>query len=753
MSVVAPRIQGNPRQLLRRMRDVMAAKGTVAHRLNLIVQLIAKELHADICSLYLLRPTQYLELYAIQGEDLEKASQKKIIVGQGLIGSIASSALPLALNNTQHSYLVDVSEHTENIQSFMGVPILRDGEVIGVISLQSHSNRAYIEDEIETLEIIATVFAELIAGGQLVSNTAPETVMLPARLEGKRIITGIAIGHAVLHLPRIDLKRLLADDPETEIIRLDRALKDINKAIELYVRRDDIQFKSDYEEVLENYRSIFNDTRWLAKIREAIYEGLTAEAAVYKVRNDTRARFKQIQDPMFREKLSEFEDLNNRLYHHLTGQENLGKRKIPEDAILFARNMASAELLDYDRQSLKGLVLEEASIHSHVAIVARSLDLPLVSHVEQILNKVQDNDLVIVDGEQGIVYIRPQEDILAAYQERMDALQENLSAYFSGLDLPSVTKNGTKIQLKLNVGFQSDIKHLKALGVDGVGLYRSEIPFMIRSKFPNVQDQIEIYQDIYKMIGDLPINFRTIDIGGDKILPYLKLHGGEENPAMGWRSLRITLDRPLILRQQIRALLEASVNRQLNIMFPMVSEVAEFLRAKEILDLEIEQQKKLGKGLPRKIKIGAMIEVPSIIWQLKQLLPHLSFISLGTNDLFQFLFASDRNSTYLGERYDTLSPAFLRCLQFVSDACREANVALSVCGEMAGRPLDALALISLGIEELSVSTSKIPVLKKMISTLDSGVVKPYLEELMNSDDHSIREKLRQFCNDHGIILA
>lgn len=750
---IAQKVQGNPRQLLKRMRDVMAAKGSVSHRLNLIVQLIAKELHADICALYLLRPTQYLELYAIQGEAFEKVKRKKLIVGQGLIGSIASSALPLALNNTQHDYLLNDIDSSDNMQSFMGVPVLRDGEVIGVISVQSKSNRAYIDDEVETLEIIATVFAELIAGGQLISNTAPETVMLTTRLEGKKIISGIAIGHAVLHMPRIDLKRLLSENPDSELKRLETALHDISQAIELYAKQDDVQFRSDYEEVLANYRTIFHDARWVSKIKEGIYEGLTAEAAVYKVRNDTRARFKQIQDPLFREKLSEFEDLNNRLYRHLTGKENLGKRTLPESAILFARNMASAELLDYDRKSLKGLVLEEASIHSHVAIVARSLDLPLVSHLEHVLNKVQDGDLVIVDGEQGIIFIRPQEDVLGHYQERIAIIQQNLTRYSSGLDLPSVTLDGIKIDLKLNVGFQSDIKDLKTFEVDGVGLYRSEIPLMARSRFPTIKEQVETYQDIYKMIGELPINFRTLDLGGDKILPYLKLHGAEENPAMGWRSLRITLDRPQLLRHQIRALLEASQERQLNIMFPMVSEVAEFLKAKAILELEVAEAKKQGKTLPQKIELGAMIEVPSIIWQLPELLKHLSFISLGTNDLFQFLYASDRNSTYLGERYDPVSPGFLRCLKYIADLCHAANVSLSVCGEMAGRPIDALALLGIGIKELSISTSKIPLLKKMISSLDLSILKPYLDFLLEGDQHSLREQLRQFCIDHEIMIT
>lgn len=731
----------------------MAARGTVAHRLNLIVNLIAIELRADICSLYLLKSNQILELYAVQGDDIEQTHLKKIIVGQGIIGSIASSALPIALNNTQPYYFMNNPNQTEkHFQSFIGVPILRDGEVIGVITTQSYVNRTYLEDEVETLEIIATVFAELIAGGQLINLTTPETVLLPTRLEGKRIISGIAIGQALLHQPRIDLKRLLADNPTIELQRLDKALEDINKAIQTYVKRDNIQFKSDYEEVLENYRSIFNDYRWITKIKEAIYEGLTAEAAVYKVRNDTQARFKQIQDPVFREKLSEFEDLNNRLYYHLTGQENLGKRKIPSNAILFARNMASAELLDYDRNALKGLVLEEASIHSHVAIVARSLDLPFVSHVEQILNNVYDNDPVILDAEQGIIYIRPQEDILESYQDRLNFLNKNLNYYFKGLDLPAATQDGYKISLKINAGFQSDLKNLKEYGIEGVGLYRSEIPFMVRSKFPNVAEQIETYQSIYQIIQDLPINFRTIDIGGDKILPYLKLQGGEENPAMGWRSLRITLDRPYILRQQIRALLEASQHRQLNIMFPMVTEVAEFLKAKEILDLEIERQTIKKKPLPIKIKIGAMIEVPSIIWQLDQLLPHLSFVSLGTNDLSQFFFASDRNSTYLGERYDVLSPSFLKCLQHVAQKCKKEKIELSVCGEMAGRPLDALALIGLGINELSVSSSKIPALKKMIPTISCETITPYLEILLKSNDHSIREKLRQFAQDHGIVV-
>jgi phosphotransferase system enzyme I (PtsP) len=495
------------------------------------------------------------------------------------------------------------------------------------------------------------------------------------------------------------------------------------------------------------------DRGWIGRITEAVRGGLTAEAAVQKSMDDTRVRMKEISDPYLRERLMDLEDLANRLQHHLAGRLGTAAEaaELPDEFVLVARSMGPAELLDYDRRQLKGILLEEGSPTSHVAIVARALDIPVVGRINDLLAKVEPGDLVIVDADHSQAYIRPGEDILALVETNLRARAAQQEEYAAMRDLPAQTQDEALVELHLNAGLLLDLPHLALTGAAGVGLFRTELPFMVRSSMPTVEQQEEMYRQILDQCGGRPIVFRTLDIGGDKVLPYLA-PGEDENPAMGWRAIRIALDRPAILRQQLRALVHAAAGKPLKVMFPMVAEVAELEAARAVLNLEIERVCLRGEKPPSPLEIGVMIEVPSLVWQLPALLKRVQFVSVGTNDLAQFFFASDRGNPRLAGRYDTLAPSFLRLLREVARSAEEAGVPAAVCGEMAGQPLEAMALIGLGFQRLSMSPAMIGPVKKMVRSLSREPLERFLLPLLESADHSLRPKLVDFARDHGVDI-
>ncbi len=750
---------GGSRLLLKRLRDVMAGPGSGQEQLDRIVRLIAAEMVAEVCSCYVVRGG-VLELFATEGLKQDAVHRTRLRIGEGLVGDVALNARPLALADAQsHPNFAYRPETGEEIyHSLMGAPMLRGGRVLGVLVVQNRSKRQYAEEEVEALETIAMVVSELVAGGHLVGlaepGTADETSLLPARLEGTRLHVGLAIGTAVLHTPRITVHQLVAEDPAVELERLKRAVSEMHEALDLLLQDGELAGQGEHRDVLEAYRMFAEDRGWLARIREAIASGLTAEAAVQKVQNDTRARMAQITDAYLRERLLDLEDLNNRLLAHLAGADRT--RELPEDAILIARNMGPAELLDYDRTRLRALVLEEGSATAHVAIVARALDLPTVARVPNIRTAVEPGDRVVVDGTHGVVYVRPAEDIIETIAATVAASQARQAHYYQLKNLPAVTQDGTPIALYLNAGLMMDVAQLEDTGADGVGLYRTEIPFMVRTHYPDLEDQTAVYRTVLERAGDKPVVFRTLDAGGDKRLPYFT-YAEDENPAMGWRALRISLDRPSMLRQQLRALIRAASGRRLFVMFPMVSEVAEYIRARAILELELERA---GTGAaagerpepPSAVKIGAMLEVPALLYQLPALLARADFVSVGSNDLLQFFFASDRGSPRLAERYDSLSPPVLALLWRLTQACERARVPLTMCGEMASRPLEAMALLGLGFRSLSMPPATVGAVKTMARSLAILPLRQYIQSLLDLPDHSVREKLRGFAQDHGVIV-
>ncbi|NQV54224.1 MAG: phosphoenolpyruvate--protein phosphotransferase [Rhodospirillales bacterium] len=752
-----PTIPGS-RRLLARVRDIMAGAGTAQERLDRIVAIIATDMVAEVCSIYVLRAGEVLELFANTGLAPSAVHQTRLNIGEGLIGNIARRARPLALSDAQShpafAYRPETGE--EKYHSLAGVPILRDGRVTGVIAVQNRTRRHYTEEETESLETIAMVVAELIASGELISSDELHAVdgatMLPITVQGVRLNGGLAIGTAIRHERRVTIDRLVADNPDTEKQRLFGALGDMHGAIDRMLEASDVADGGEPREILETYRMFAEDAGWLARIEEAIETGLSAEAAVVKVRNDTRARFRMQTDPYLRERMHDFEDLANRLLKHLIGEMvSPGSRADVGDFILVARNMGPAELLDYDRTHLKGLVLEEGSATTHVAIVAKALDIPVVGRAGEILAMVENLDTIVIDGDNAEVHVRPSDEAINAYNYMLTARAQKIAAYASLYDVPAETKDGIHISLNVNAGLLADVQNMKDIGADGIGLYRTEIPFMESNNFPDVDRQADLYQRIIDQSEGKPVVFRTLDVGGDKDLPYWKMAAGE-NPAMGWRAVRVALDRPTILRHQFRALIRAANGRELRVMFPMITEVAEFDAARHIVDQEIKTAEARGRTLPEKLLIGTMLEVPALAYQMDALLERVDFVSVGSNDLFQFLFASDRGSPVIADRYDPLAPAALCLLADVARRCTDAGIPFSVCGEMAGRPLDAMALVGLGFRNLSMATSSIGPVKAMIRSLSATELTEYMDSLFSSSEHSLREKLREFAVDHGVII-
>ena len=388
----------------------------------------------------------------------------------------------------------------------------------------------------------------------------------------------------------------------------------------------------------------------------------------------------------------------------------------------------------------------------HLAIVARALDIPVVGRVRGLLDRVDTLDPVIVDGTNGQVFVRPSEDVQEMFAESVRAHQRRIEAYASVKDLPAISRDGTSVAVMMNAGLLIDLPHLQSTGADGIGLYRTELPFMARASLPDVEAQTALYRKVLDAADGRPVLFRTLDVGGDKLLPYWNAMEGEENPALGWRSIRITLDRPAVLRAQLRALLRAASGGELSVMFPMIAEVAELERARQIFELEMAREKKRGAAPPSRIRVGTMLEVPALAWQMPALLKRVDFVSVGTNDLHQFMFAMDRGNPRVAERYDLLAPSALRFLNEVRAACDAAGVPVSVCGEMAGRPIEAMALAGLGFRTLSMSASSIGPVKEMIRSLDVPELRQFLERLLDSRDHSMRQKLREFALDHAVAI-
>lgn len=743
-----------PRSLLRQIREAMAGGGPAQAKLDMVVRIIAQSMVAEVCSLYLRRASGDLELFATEGLKPEAVHVTSLKPGEGLVSEIVRLGRPLNLTDAplhpSFSYRPETGE--DPFHAFLGVPLLRGGRPVGALVVQNRTARVYGEDEVEDLQTIAMVLAEMVASGELVGQAELKDVELaphrPERLKGQRFADGLAFGVAVLHEAPVAPEKLLADDAVLEELRLKQGVEALRAQIDEMM--DGHNLIGQPFEVLETYRMFAHDRGWNRSLEEAVRGGLTAEAAVERVRSEQRARLSQARDPYLRERLHDLEDLADRLLRVLAG-EKPGQRVLPDDAILIARNLGPADLLEYDRTKLRGLLLEEGSQTSHASIVAKALGIPCVGRLERLRDRISEGDPVIVDGEQAEAFLRPRPDVIASFRARAELRAQRRAEFALLRDTAAITRDGTKITLLMNAGLAVDLENLAETGAEGIGLFRTEFQFMVADQMPRLNVQTALYARVLEAAEGRPVIFRTLDLGGDKVLPYLKAER-EENPALGWRAVRMGLDRPALLRMQLRALISAAAGRELHIMFPLIATVDEFRAARRFVDEEIAWARRRGRTPPSPLRVGAMIEAPALVWHLDALLPMTDFVSVGTNDLMQYLFAADRGNPRVSDRYDALSPPALRALKTICDAARAAGTPVSVCGELAGRPLEAFALLGLGFERLSMPPTGVGPVKQMVLSTDLEAARRGVAGLLQSGSGTVRNEIETLARKLNVAL-
>ncbi len=748
------------RMILTRLHQVMASRTNAQAKLNRVVEVIGKGLDSEVCSIYLLREAM-LELFATRGLEQSAVHITRMSVGEGLVGTIAGNVETLNLAEaTAHpdfSYRPETGE--DKYHSFAGVPIVRSERAVGVLCVQHADPRRYEEEEIETLQTVAMVLSELIANAGLIDEhdstglTAAQTG--PQRLTGLNLVKGLASGTAVYHQPRVKIEHVMAEDTEAERQRVYLAFDKMREQIECMASQAEFGVGDEHEEVLETYRMFAYDEGWARRINEAIDSGLTAEAAIERVQQRTRMRMRKIDDPLLADRMHDLEDLANRLLRIVSGQLGTAATSgLRNDTILIARNLGPAELLEYDKRRLKGVLLEEGSLTSHVVIVARAMGVPILGRVRNMRGIIREGDVLLLDATAGTATVRPAPPMVEAFEARFAKSRKRQAAYAALRNVEPVTKDGTRIAVMINAGLRDDLPNLGITGADGIGLFRTEFQFLVSATLPARERQTRLYRDVLDAAGDKPVVFRTVDIGGDKVLPYLRHDDGisEENPAMGWRALRVALERDGLLKVQARALLEAAAGRQLNVMFPMVSEPWEFSAAKDVFENQLQFLKRQKKQLPDTIRYGAMLEVPALAEQLDILAPMLSFLSIGTNDLTQFLFAADRANPKLAERYDWLSPSILRFLKRVVTSVAGYGIDVAICGEMGGRQLEALALMGLGIRRLSITPAAVGPIKELVRQTDLSAISAAMDSWLAHPPKDMRATLQEWAAGQGLSI-
>ena len=744
------RLESESRKLLSRLQATLAEAGEGQERLDRITHLIADSMGADVCSIYLFRDADTLELCATEGLNPEAVHQTRMKTGEGLVGRVAKRGRVIntadAPSTRGFRYMPETGE--EVFSSFLGVPIQRVGQILGVLVIQSKEAREFSEDELYAVEVVAMVIAEMAELGAFVGEG--EALRAPHKnqvmLKGGVAQEGAASGHVWLHEPRVVITNPIADDPDVERKRLDEAVDALRISVDQMLSTAGPKGGEEVE-VLEAYRMFANSKGWLRRMHADIDRGLSAEAAVEKEQTTARARMSQVPDAYLRDRLHDLDDLSNRLLRLLTGQGKETGAEMPADPILVARNIGPAELLDYGR-SLKGIILEEGSVGSHATIVARALAIPLVVHASGITTEALNGDAVLVDGEQGIIHLRPDDQVQSAFRDKLAMQAKAQERYASIRDEPAETQCGTVVRLDMNAGLMADLPSLKSSGASGVGLFRTELQFLTRSKVPRRGELAALYARVMDAAEGKRVCFRTLDIGSDKVLPYMKPQD-EPNPALGWRAIRVGLDKPGVMRMQLQALIRASNGRPLSVMFPFVAQLEEFTQARDMLLHEMESEKALGHLVPEKLEIGAMLETPSLAFAPRRFFEIADFISIGGNDLKQFFFAADRENELVRRRYDTLNVSFLSFLEQIVTRCAATETPVSFCGEDAGRPVEALAFAAMGLRSLSMRPASIGPVKHLLRRSDLREVRAVINEARANGAMTVRPALMEFLSSRG----
>jgi len=733
------KVETESRKLLGKLRVAMAEDAAGQARLDRIVGLIAASMATEVCSIYLFRDAETLELCATEGLDAAAVHKTRMRLGEGLVGRVARTRRVVntndAPNETGFRYMPETGE--ERFASFCGVPIQRLGEALGVLVVQSRDPRDLTLDEVYALEVVAMVLAEMTELGAFVGEGAALAAphQRSSMIRGTIAQEGAAEGHVYLHEPRVLVTNPISEDPEVELTRLRDAIEELRSTVDTMLSGNK-SLNGEQKQVLEAYRMFANSRSWKKRMEADVENGLSAEAAVEKEQSLARTRLTRSGDAYMRERLSDLDDLSNRLLRILTGQGNNTGAEMPDNPILVARNIGPAELLDYGK-ALKGIVLEEGSVGSHATIVARAWAIPLVINAKGVATDALNGDPMLVDGDQGIVHLRPDDTVQSAFREKIAMQARAQERYASIRDLPATTKCGTTLRLDMNAGLMADLPSLEGSGAEGVGLFRTELQFLIRSQMPKRSELSALYSRVMKAAHGKRVAFRTLDIGSDKVLTYMKPND-EPNPAMGWRAIRVGLDKPGVLRMQLQALIRAAAGGPLSVMFPLITQYDEFKAAKAEIDKAMAREKRLGQPLPSTLEVGAMMETPSLAYAPDAFFEEVDFISVGGNDLKQFFFAADRENERVRKRYDVLSGSFLQFLSMVIARCEKAGTTLSFCGEDAGRPVEALCLAALGFRTLSMRPASVGPVKHVLRRVNLQEVRDVMAQSQADGDTSVR---------------
>ena len=733
------RTESESRKLLGRLRAAMDDAGAGQARLDRITQVIAESMRTEVCSIYLFRDAETLELCATEGLNPEAVHATRMRLGEGLVGRVARTGRPI---NTQDApktpgfrFMPETGE--EVYSAFLGVPVRRLGEKLGVLVVQSKEDRAYTEDEIYGLEVVAMVLAEMTELGAFIGEGAAMSArhQNPTLFNGAIAQEGVAEGLVWLHEPRVVVSNPIADDPVAEAERLHAALERMRVSLD-DLMKGEVNADKEQREIFEAYRMFAHSRGWIRRMEEDIARGLSAEAAVEKEQSAARARMSQVADPYLRERLHDLDDLSNRLLRMLTGQGADTGAEMPDNPVLVARNIGPGELLEYGRK-LRAIVLDQGAVGSHAAIVARAWAIPLIVNTGPITEEALNGDHIMVDGEQGVVHLRPDDTVASALRDKM-AMQAKAQQRYSDLrDKPAEAKCGSVVSLHMNAGLMADLPSLDSSGADGVGLFRTELQFLVRAQVPRRADLAALYARVMNAAQGKRVAFRTLDIGSDKVLPYMKREE-EPNPALGWRAIRVGLDRGGVMRMQLQALIRAAGGRPLTVMFPFVAQFDEFREARQILHDQLEREEKLGRPLPERVEVGAMLETPSLAFAPRQFFEMADFVSIGGNDLKQFFFAADRENERVRRRYDTLNVSYLSFIGQIVERCAETDTPLSFCGEDAGRPIEAMCLAAMGLRMLSMRPASIGPVKNLIRRVNLDDAKAVIEAARASGVQSVR---------------
>jgi len=746
---------------------IVAHSHDLQDSLENIVRVVAERMETEVCSLYIYDPrTRELTLWATRGLNRSSIGKVKMGINEGLTGLVLERLEPVmvvdAISHPRYKYFPETGE--ERYHSFLGVPVLEKRKPLGVLIVQTLRRRRFGGDELRVLKAIATQVGSIVVQARLADSlqtkekerqdyrrrmmeairrlqayegdTSADEAGREERARHPRLVGigaspgyGRGVAHVMRPVVSFDgVEELRGEDPTVEWVRFQSALRKSIEQVERLKARMSRRLPDVDVKIFETHKMMLEDKTFLERVHTFIDEGFAAETALQRTVDEYVGAFGRMSDHYMRERATDVRDIGLRVLRNLLGIEE-HVRRIQKHAVLVAEELTLSDLALIEPEKLSGIALATGGVTSHASILAKSFEIPTVVGVDRLLESVQEGESVIVDGNSGIVYVTPTKEILGEY-ERLDREYRAFNRQLETLrDVPAVTRDGHRVTVDANAGLFGDLAFARRHGAEGVGLYRTEFPFLSYRDFPDEDEQVTLYRRVIDEVESRRVTIRTLDIGADKYPAYLRL-AKEENPFLGWRSIRISLEMPDLFKTQLRAILRASAFGNVKLLFPMISSLEEVWRAKELLDEAQDELARAGTPFDEDLPVGIMVEVPSAVYQVQELVREVDFLSLGTNDLIQYLLAVDRNNRKVAPLYEPLHPAVLRAIHRVITAARAEGKSAGICGEMAADPLCCAVLVGFGIDELSMGPFFIPVIKRLIRSIDYSTCREMANEVL-----------------------